>query len=207
MFGARRTGAVALALWLWGTWSGTAWAQLDLSRGVPKGTWELGYSSAFSFSHDFPPGHRTHMKFVWVLPRIGYVLTDPVGPENVRGSLEMLLEPTLGVELRPSEMMAAGAAGVGRWLFVTGTKIVPYIEAGGGILVGDLQVEETGAKVNFILLTGMGFHLFLPDRGPNHKISFDAGYRFQHISNGGLSLKNRGINSSFFGFGLSVFFQ
>ncbi|MDH4100664.1 MAG: acyloxyacyl hydrolase [Nitrospirota bacterium] len=65
----------------------------------------------------------------------------------------------------------------------------PYVEAGIGVAYTDFQVHNQGLRVNFNPQIGMGTEIKSGER------TWFTGFRFHHISNGGLHHDNRGVNS------------
>lgn len=167
------------------------------------GTVDLTIAGGYSISHNVPntEGVRA-VQGVHLLPHVGYVLSDPVGPVPVRGSFQLLAEPTLiHLDGKDDSPTVVGLAGLGRWVFATGPRVRPFIEAGVGILGGETGLRQTSCDVNFILQGGAGLLFFLGD-----KTAVTAGYRFHHVSNADGCDTNLGLNSSLFILGVSRFF-
>lgn len=83
--------------------------------------------------------------------------------------------------------------------FKNAGKIIAFAEAGLGLVYTDLDPERFGSRFNFTLQAGIGFRYRL-----SHKRFFRFSYRFHHISNAGLDEDNRGIDSNFLIFGISL---
>lgn len=71
-------------------------------------------------------------------------------------------------------------------------EIVPYVEAGIGLIYTDFQREEQAFRLNFNPVAGLGIRM-----GRTFIV-----LRAHHLSNGGLDDDNRGINSVVLGFGM-----
>jgi lipid A 3-O-deacylase len=138
-----------------------------------------------------------------LLPHFGYVVTDLHGSDWLRGNLEVLLEPAL-IQLKSEKdsPTVGGLSGIARWIFMGGDRVRPYLEAGAGILVGDMDLVQTDCSVNFLLQGGPGLLFYLSET-----TSLTVGYRFQHISNAGACDANVGINSSAVYLGVTHFFR
>jgi hypothetical protein len=125
----------------------------------------------------------------------GYALFDydrvcfwQEAPEDLR----LRLEANLGLAGREGERVAASVNmlafkylerfGAANWR--------PYLEAGIGVIYTDFQADGQGLRVNFNPQAGAGIEW---DRPGGHALQ--AGLRLHHLSNGGLSDDNRGINS------------
>jgi lipid A 3-O-deacylase len=167
---------------------GPARAEERLHFGVK----DLSLSGGYSLSHD-----RQGVEQVdgfQLLPHFGYLLSP---------YFEVLAEPTL-VHLR-SDSASATAVGLsllGRLIIDTGTRVAPYLEAGGGILGGQLDFRQTNCDVNYVLTGGLGALVFVTEQ-----TAVSVGYRYQHISNNDQCSQNLGLNSSLFIIGISHFFE
>lgn len=73
----------------------------------------------------------------------------------------------------------------------------PYIEGGTGPMWAERRVPAATSRFNFVSQAGAGVTL-----RPHARIGFVAGYRFLHISNGGYSPRNPGLNVNSFVLGL-----
>jgi hypothetical protein len=62
----------------------------------------------------------------------------------------------------------------------------PYAEAGVGPMWATRQIPQSTSRFNFVTQIGTGVHIG----------RLRIGYRFQHISNGGYSPRNPGVNVS-----------
>jgi lipid A 3-O-deacylase len=134
--------------------------------------------------------------------RYGLILTAPHGPGFLRGRLEYALEavPVFVVFQKTNTAWGAGINPFAfKWAFDTHTKIVPYLELGGGTLFTNTQVPESTSRINFTSSGALGLHFL----GSKHNIS--AELRFMHISNAGLATPNPGINTIQFRMGFGAF--
>jgi opacity protein-like surface antigen len=80
--------------------------------------------------------------------------------------------------------------------------VVPYLEATAGVGGTNLCVNEIDSRLAFVLEAGAGLSYFVTD-----SVALNAGYRFQHISNGNSSRPNRGFNSDSGIVGVSFYFK
>jgi len=120
----------------------------------------------------------------------------------VRGSLELLFEPTFMVTTSPSTTVGEGASLLLRYNFVTGTRWVPFFDLGVGILHWNLRLPTILAtQFNFTLQSGIGLHYFATDH-----LAITGELRLYHISNAGYDSPNVGINSTVYLLGVSYFF-
>ena len=137
-----------------------------------------------------------------LLPHLGYFVTDEVGPRWVRGNLEILLEPTLIYLDGVRTATVVGAAVLPRWVFAVSPRVRPYVETGGGVVGGEVDLRQTNCDFNFLFEAGAGAMMFLTDR-----VALTVGARYHHLSNGDRCAKNAGINSVIGVVGISYFMR
>jgi len=76
-----------------------------------------------------------------------------------------------------------------RLLFLRGGPVLPYLEAGEGIVYIDLRGQDLGTRLQFASQAAAGVEVQLGER-----FSLDVGYRYRHLSNLGMA-SNPGINT------------
>jgi len=189
-------GAVAAVVFLAATGDGLAEERLR------AGMWDVTLAGGYAVSHQVGPAKGLEsVETLQFLPHLGYVVTDEHGSGRLRGNFELLAEPAV-LRLDASHATTvAGLSALGRWIFATGPLVRPYLEAGLGVLGGEIDLRHSNCDVNFLVQAGVGAMLFLSDRA-----ALTAAYRYQHISNGDQCSKNIGINSSAIVVGISYFF-
>ncbi len=171
-------------------------------EGFRAGTWHLGLLGGYSIWHKVFQARTANVHFAPLLPQIGYTVTDVHGPFPIRGSLELILEPTFLVTTSPSTAFGEGASLLLRYNFVTGTRWVPFFDLGMGILHWNLRLPRIlETQFNFMLQGGPGLHYFATEH-----LAITGQARFHHISNAGTDSPNIGINSSVYLAGISYFF-
>lgn len=171
-------------------------------EGFRAGTWHLGLMGGYSIFHKIFQGRAANVHFAPLLPQLGYTVTDVHGPFPVRGSLEVLLEPTFLITTSPSTTFGEGASLLFRYNFVTGTRWVPFFDFGAGILHWNLRLPRILAtQFNFTLQGGPGVHYF----ATNH-LAITGQVRLHHISNSDIDSPNIGVNSTVYLLGVSYFF-
>jgi len=82
-----------------------------------------------------------------------------------------------------------------------GWRLVPYIQGGLGATVLDIPQNFDGKSFNFNLDAAVGARYFIR---PNCALNVE--YRFQHISNADIWMRNVGVNTSGPLAGISFFF-
>lgn len=171
-------------------------------EGFQSGTWHLGVKTGYTKSHKIFAGRAPDVQFAPLFFQIGYTLTDVHGPFPVRGSLEVIFEPTFLITAEPKKTFGEGASLLFRYNFVTGTRWVPFFEAGVGILHWNLRLpRDLNSQFNFTILGGPGVHYFVTD-----KLAITGQVGLHHISNAGRKSPNVGINSSMYLLGVSYYF-
>ncbi len=200
MNGRRRSGgwlAGALSALVLAAWPGPAGGAERLQAGAMDLTLSGGYSIDLRTHREAPAADGFHL-----MPHFGYVATDEHGPGWAAGNLELLAEPVLIHLDAPESATVGGLAALARWLFVGTGTVRPYVEAGGGVVLGRVNIRQTNCDVNFMLEGGPGLLVFV-----SRTTALSAGYRFQHFSNADRCSKNLGLNSSLFHVGISYFFH
>ena len=121
---------------------------------------------------------------------------DEIWPHRVPDGLGIRLETDAGVAAG-SEFSGERLVASGNFLAVyefgspKSSRVVPYVEAGVGLIYTDFQREDQGCRLNFNPVAGFGIRM-----GSKFIV-----LRAHHLSNGGLDDDNRGINSVVLGFG------
>jgi hypothetical protein len=88
-----------------------------------------------------------------------------------------------------------------RYDFATGTRFVPFFDAGAGITATDISLPDLGGRFQFNSQVGLGVHWLA---WKNTALTLQ--YRVGHISNAGLEDHNHGLNTSLVYGGASWFF-
>jgi opacity protein-like surface antigen len=172
------------------------------AQSIRAGSMEFTLAGAGGTSLDVPRGDLETVTSVHLVPHIGYFLTDEVGESVLRGNFELIAEPAL-IHLDASESATVvGIAALGRWVFAASPRFRPYVEAGVGVLGGQVDLRQTNCDVNFILEAGIGAMLFVSEQ-----LAVTLGARYHHISNSNICTKNQGLNSVIGVVGLTYFFR
>lgn len=174
--------------------------------GFQAGTWHLGAMGGYSTPQNIPsrPTGAPNVHFAPLLFQAGYTVTDVHGPTPIRGSLEVILEPTFLVTATPKKTIGEGVSILGRYNFVTGTRWVPFFDLGIGLLHWNLEISQPRTletHFNFTLQAGTGLHYFVTDH-----LAATGEVRLFHISNAHRESPNIGINSTVYLLGFSYFF-
>ena len=140
---------------------------------------------------------------VYLLPRIGRVVTDQLGAGYLTGNVTLMLEPFYAAYYEPFGASAAGGALVVKYNLLSFGRWMPYWDMGAGMLWTDLapRIAEQSTPFNFVLEAGPGLQYFATER-----IALTVGTRFHHISNAGTGERNHALNSILTYVGMSFFF-
>jgi lipid A 3-O-deacylase len=170
---------------------------------VKRGTMEVGAATGFwQATTLLGNGRSENRSAAFVLPRLGFVVTDPIGTKWWRGNVEVLLEPLFARFTQPFAAEAAGGSLVVKYNFLSFGRWMPFWDAGAGMVWTNLapRIQEQSTQFEFVLETGPGVHYFMTDT-----VTLTMGVRLHHISNGGLGDRNTGINAVLPYVGISVF--
>lgn len=77
-------------------------------EGFQSGTWHLGVKTGYAKSHKIFAGRAPNVQFAPLFLQIGYTVTDVHGPFPVRGSLEVIFEPTFLITAEPKKTFGEG---------------------------------------------------------------------------------------------------
>jgi opacity protein-like surface antigen len=167
-----------------------------------RGRYELTLSGGVLFSPIGLPKNRPIINYTMTEISLGYMLGDVKGAGWWRGNFEALADGFGGAIFEGPGSYVAGFTLWLRYNLVPPSwRIVPYVQAGGGVLSTDIDRGLVGEPFNFNLDAGVGLRYFLSARW-----SLELEYRFQHISNADLGKKNVGINAQGPILGVSYFF-
>lgn len=177
----------------------------DDARDVLKlKTIELGLAAGYWQAVDIgnhPPS--TDRSAVFVLPKIGIIVTDAFQAGLLSGNIELAVEPQFARFTKPFAAEAAGATGIIKYNFLSFGRWAPFWEIGAGLLWTNLapRIPEQSTPVNLVLETGPGTHYFL-----TRSLTLTAGIRYHHFSNADTGQRNIGVNAVLPYVGLSWFF-
>ena len=133
---------------------------------------------------------------------LGWVFTDVMASNKwYRGNLELLLELFGGGQFKPNDRYFIGLTPLLRYNFATGSRWVPFVDAGAGVSSTNIDGRDLTGNFQFNLQGGAGIHYFLNDR-----TALTVEYRWLHFSNADTRLPNNGTNTQMFHVGVSWFF-
>lgn len=183
-------------------WSASDSPPTDARHLLTRGKIEVGVSSGFWQGVKIFGSPSANRSAVFVLPRIGMVVTDEIKADLLSGNIELMAEPLFAREIQPFAAEAAGGSLVVRYNLLSFGRWVPFWDLGAGMLWTNLapRIEEQSTPFNFVLQTGPGVHYFL-----TRSVTLTLGVRYNHISNAGIGERNLGWNGVLPHVGISVF--
>jgi opacity protein-like surface antigen len=171
----------------------------NFTRGWHETTFGVGAMLSPGF---FSPKHRPTVNYVSGFAQAGYMLYKVRGESSWRGNVEFSQELFGAGIWGDSGNYIAGTTLWARYNFVPrNLSLTPYLQMGGGVTVTDIDHRYDGQDFNFNLGMAIGIRYFV-----NPRLSLNAEYRYQHISNANTGSRNIGINATGPAFGVSWFF-
>lgn len=172
-----------------------------LESSLRKGAEEVGLALGAGIGMDTFGSTRAHDL---VLGRLHYgrVLTDVIeGQGYLRGNLEGRVEFLGGGQYHPDSSYLIALTPVLRYNFVTGSRWMPFVDAGAGVSLTDIGRPDLSTTFEFNLQAGAGLNYFL-----RQNLALTLQYRYLHMSNAGIEKPNRGVDANVFSTGLTWFF-
>ncbi len=133
---------------------------------------------------------------------VGRIMTGVLGEDHwYRGDVELMGELFGGKEVNPGNGYVFGVTPVLRYNFETGTRWVPFFDAGFGATATSIGHPDLDGTFQFNIQTGPGIRwLICKDT------ALTLQYRYIHLSDDGMTKPNRGVNTSVIYVGVSWFF-
>ena len=160
---------------------------------------EKGFYTGYGISEDLKDSQGNY-KMVILAGRLGWDLNS-LFDNNIPGELIVTVEPFINPVIDPGDNVEMGTHFMLKYGYRFGA-VMPYIEAGTGLMYTTQHVKEQGTQFNFSDQGGAGLYWFFED---NTAINF--GYRFRHFSNLGIKDPNGGVDIHSGFIGISWFFK
>jgi opacity protein-like surface antigen len=156
-----------------------------------KGTQTVGLAIGPFFPIRLMSSQSSKLFGTAIMPSWSMIATDPIGSTWYRGQVSFGAELLAFVASEPVTGYGVGITPKLHYSFISFDRLRPYIEGGAGPLWTDLggQVPEQPGQFNFAVWGGAGAAWILTPQW-----AVNVGYRFVHISNGGTSTPNSGLN-------------
>ncbi len=185
--------SIFLGLVLW-TSAGVAEdpSSFDAREVMRKGAFELGGTVGYAQGTTaIGAAESANRSAVFVMPRAGMILTEPLGRNWWQGNVELMIEPVVARFTKPFAAEAVGGSFVLKYNFLSFGRWMPFWDVGAGMVWTNLapRIPEQSTQFEFVLETGPGLQYFVTDR-----MTWLMGVRLHHISNSNLGDRNTGIN-------------
>jgi len=150
----------------------------------------LGYGQGIKFlGSGRTEGHQ--VRELIILPYWQIELTrPPVESDWYKGTLGFRAEATILVNFAPRSGVAGGLGLLLRYSLTRWDPVIPYVQAGAGVIGLDFDLAKQADGLAFIPQAGLGLVYRLDPH-----LSFDLGFRFHHISNANTQNPNGGIDT------------
>lgn len=127
--------------------------------------------------------------------RLGWMLNSPGADHPLRGNFEALLELSASGIFEGAGSVIIGPSALVRYNFVQpGWKVVPYVQAGIGVVYTDAYEDKTqdeiGQALEFTPQASIGAKILID---PNWSVDVEG--MFHHISNASIADRNDGVNA------------
>lgn len=170
-----------------------------------EGAKEFGLQGGYASTIRMGGTHHNY-GFAFANPRFGYVFTDLIGDDVcggfLKGNGEVIIEGLFGDGVKGGVHGATeGLAAMYKHNFITGTRFVPFFEAGCGLSMNQWHIYETQTDFEFILQAGAGCQYFFSD---DWALIIEG--RWHHMSNAGITYPNPGLNDVMGTAGITHFF-
>jgi hypothetical protein len=172
-----------------------------LEPGFHRGAQEAGTALGLGW---VPANGRDRCAHTFELSKFhyGWTLGDTFAPDHwCRGHWEILQEIFAGAQSHPQVRYLVGETTGLRYNFATGTRWLPYVDGGFGVLATDIGHPNLGSVFEFNEFAGLGVNYFWR---ADCALNFE--YRFTHLSNCGIAEPNGGLDGHIFYAGISWFF-
>jgi len=176
---------------------------LSANSGAIAGEGDRAGIQSFGLRLAYGRGSRNNLTFFSVVPRLSMYLPESIDrPLAARHwHAEWVSEAILSSITDGTSTVEAGLTPLFFSLrYDRGQAFVPFVEGGEGLLYTDLRGERLGTRVQISSQAGAGLHWFL-----DRNLAVTAAYRLRHISNGGVSRENSGLNTDFYMLGVTYF--
>jgi len=158
------------------------------------GTSEFELSAGAFFSLDSGYTYRPTINFAAEKLRVGLMLYNPHGSGLLAGNTELLLEGFAGQVFAGPGTTIAGGSALLRYNFIHPRAwVVPYFQVGVGGAYNDIVNDESqsllGSEDQILLQAGLGARVPM-----NNRLSLMVESDLIHLSNGGSTQRNHGLN-------------
>lgn len=180
----------------------TSFSEGDFESIFSPETREVSVGAGVLFSPFVATSGRPTVNYAAGLAQLGFMLTDLNNTGLWRGNFELLGEGFAGGIFEGRGTYIANASLFLRYnIALPRWKLAPYVQAGAGLSLLDVDRRIFGQSFNFGLTGAFGTRYFISE-----KTTVNVEARFQHFSNAGMSSHNLGINAQGVVLSMSWFF-
>lgn len=173
----------------------------DIGANLSQGTTEVGISLGASVGEQIFGGTKTH-DFALAKLLVGRTFGSEMASDHwYRGQWEWLGEVFGGGQFEPGNAYVIGVTPGLRYNFNTGSRWVPFFDAGAGVSATDIGHPDLGGRFQFNLQAGPGVRWFV-----EKNVAVTLQSRYLHLSSAGTEHPNAGVNTTAFYVGMSWFF-
>jgi hypothetical protein len=175
--------------------------QNGIGEGFRPGTQSISFDAGAGYGIQAFGGKQSH-DLALASISYGYMLGSVKGEDHwYRGNWEFRGELFSGAQFSPNDEWLVGLTPHLRYNFATGTRWIPFVDAGAGVTGTGIGAPDLSHTFEFNLQAATGVRWFLRD---NVALSIEA--RYLHMSCAGLSSPNLGLNNVNGMVGISWFF-
>lgn len=175
--------------------------QNGIGEGFKPGTQSLSFETGAGYGLKIL-GSKKHHDLALASLSYGYMLGPVRGEDHwYRGNWELRGEFFTGAQFSPNDDWLVGLTPHLRYNFATGTRWIPFVDAGAGVSATSIGHPDLSHYFEFNLQAGAGVRYFIRD---NVALSLEA--RYLHMSCAGMSTPNLGLNNVNALAGISWFF-
>ncbi len=172
-----------------------------LGAGFAKHTLQSGFSLGAGVGQQAFGSTVSH-NLALASASIGWICSDVMASNHwYRGNWEFIGELYGGAQTYPNTHYLTGITPLLRYNVITYSRWMPFINGGLGVARTDIGYPDLSGLTQFTPQAGFGTHYFL-----QKDVALTFEYRFLHLSNGGFTQPNNGVNTQMFFLGLNWFF-
>ncbi|MGA8179092.1 MAG: acyloxyacyl hydrolase [Desulfobacterales bacterium] len=173
----------------------------DVGGGFKKNIMNAGLTAGSGFGLNILGCTESH-ELALVYGHMGWMATDVMFKHRwYEGNLELWGEIFGGEQHHPETAGVFGLTIGPRYLFITHSRWVPFIDAGAGVSGTNIGEPDLGSTFEFNVQLGAGTHYFFLD-----DIALTLQIRGIHLSDAYIKLPNHGANALLFLVGATWFF-
>ena len=180
--------------------SETIWKH-GVGEGFRSSAQSIGLSAGGAYGIAAFGGRQAH-DMALISLTYGHMLGRIRGEDHwYRGNFEFRLELFTGAQFSPASEWLVGLTPHLRYNFATGTRWIPFVDAGAGVTATGIGRPDLSGTFEFNLQGGGGIQWFLKDH-----VALGVEARYVHWSCAGLSKPNLGLNGVTGLLGLTFYF-